>query len=84
MPFAHISRPFHFATLAVLYPLLELSLLSAVVLDAALCRIMFAAGFSASIWTTEIFTPGIAWMCKEEYPAIAATNQTSPEMGICF
>jgi hypothetical protein len=45
---------------------------------------MLAVGFSASIWTTEIFTPGVAWMCKEEYPAIAATSQASPKIGFCF
>jgi hypothetical protein len=67
-----------------LNPLFELSFLRAVVLDAALRRTMFAVGFSASIGTTEIFTPGIAWMCEEEYPAMAAASQASPKIRFCF
>jgi hypothetical protein len=45
---------------------------------------MFAVGFSASKGTTEIFTPGIALMCDEKYPAIAAARQASPKIRFCF
>lgn len=79
---AKTCLPFHHASLAVLYLLLELALFGAVVLHAALGRTSLTVRILAPEGTTQIVAPGITWMRQEEYPAVPAAGQASPKAGL--
>ncbi len=70
---------FAFAPLPVLHLLLELALLGAVVLDAALRRTPLAMRLLAPKRTTQVVTSGITWMGQKENPAMPATGQAGPQ-----
>ena len=64
---------------AILNPLFALSLVCAVVLDAAVRRTQLAVRGFAAKRTTKIIAAGITGMCQKEYPAMPTTSQAPPQ-----
>jgi len=70
------------ASIAVLQLLFELTLWRAVVLGTSVDGIPLAVCFSATKWTPEVLTAGVAWMGREENPTVTAACQTPPQTWI--
>src|SRR5262245_66032846 len=68
--------------LAVLNLLLRFAFRGGVVGDATLGGTLLAMRFPAAKWTPQVAPPGVPGMAQKENPAMPATPQIAPQMGL--